>query len=440
MTAQALVAGIAALAAIVVAVVNYVAKRNTDRENARLMSEHDASQAQREYEYEARQRLYEQFQPVLFQLVESSESAYWRIVGLATSAREGRLTGGTSRLRADSRTYLPSTVYRLFAPLAVLRLCQRRLTVLDLTLDREIQRQYHVAKAVYRTWSDGPNLASCGIRPLACSESDMRRQNLGLQHVEEMIEGLVTLDELTNAPRCLTYGEFSEAYRDKGSRIHSPADRVMKKFVNFHPRTSPVLWRILIAQAHLFRYLMDALAYVDERKTTDPLSALSQEERSLFDWRNEQEASEDALDGPFSAARDYLAARIQNTRRVVWQGRREESPSLAFVHRAVETTYILTPSTVERHDGMFGSTTAMTQCPLWAITDVRVSQSLPQKARRIGTVAIDLDDGSDTGPRHLELCDISEVQKVCALVRDLAHSAQRDHLAFRPGSGGGESA
>jgi hypothetical protein len=438
MTAQALVAGIAALAAIAVAIVNYVAKRKTDRENARLMTEHDATQAQREYEYEARQRLYEQFQPVLFQLVESSESAYWRIAGLAMSAREGRLTGGKRRLRARSRTYLPSTIYRLFAPLAVLRLCQQRLTMVDLTLDHEIQRQYLAAKAVYRTWSDGSDLAGAGVRRLAYTKSEKSRQNLGLQHVEEIIECLVTLDGPSNTPRCMTYGEFTEAYYDKTSDLHPRVQCVVKMFVDFHPRTSPVLWRILITQAHLFRYLMDAPAYVDERMATDPLSALPEEDRKFFDWRTDQETSEDALDGPFSAARDYLAERIENTRRVVWQGKSEEPLKLAFGPRPVETTYILTPSTLERHDGMFGSTTEVTQYPLWAITEARVSQSLRQRARRIGTVAIDLDDGSQAGPRHMEVRDICEAGKVGALMTDLARSAQRDHVAFTPDGGAGE--
>ena len=119
---QTIAAFIAAAASLIVALISYLGKRKSDRElaqlNAELIETQERRKAQRDYEYEARKRLYSELQPLLFQLVEASDNAYWRIQGLARSAREGRLTGRSSRLRAQSRNYLPSTVYRL-----MVRLC-----------------------------------------------------------------------------------------------------------------------------------------------------------------------------------------------------------------------------------------------------------------------------------------------------------------------------
>lgn len=301
-SAEIVVPYVTAVAAVGVATVNYLAKRDTDRRLAELTERQDETRAQREYEYEARRRLYEKFHPLLFQLVEMSESAYWRIVGLATSARDGRLDAdGKSRLRADSPAYLPSSVYRLFAPLAVLRLCQNQLTVLDLTVDPEIRKQYIAMKAVYRSWSDGPNL---------CTTS-ARRQNLGLQHVEKMVEGMLVVDAPGGDARCVTYGEFLAAIRDEHSKAYLPADRIVNMFVDFHPRTKPMLWRILITQAHLFRFLMDSVGPADQRPAS-PAAAIPKDEWEIFDWRRvPTEASrEESIDEHFRAAEAYLATRF----------------------------------------------------------------------------------------------------------------------------------
>jgi hypothetical protein len=38
-------------------------------------------------------------------------------------------------------------------PLVLLRLCQRHLTVVDLSLEPEIHHQYTLAKLLYRSWN-----------------------------------------------------------------------------------------------------------------------------------------------------------------------------------------------------------------------------------------------------------------------------------------------
>jgi hypothetical protein len=316
-----------ALGGVVVAIISYMGKRRSDRKLAELNEQLDKSKAQRDYEYEARKRLYMEFQPLMFQLVESCDNAYWRIHGLAGSAREGRLDPDKgSRLRANSKSYLLSTVYRFMAPLVLFRLCQMRLTVVDLSLDPLIHRPYAIAKVLYRTWNGGRNLAKLG-RPIPYDpdgkadklrlikgeavQAAQFKQHLNLQEIEHLIEALTVKDEFTNKLRCMTLGEFMDEYRDKTSKVHKYGSCVKELFVDFRPDTRPVLWRILITQAYLYNALMNTYNGTTDAPM-DPLALITLEQQKDFDWRqSDAEASfEQAVVEPFASAREYLTQRL----------------------------------------------------------------------------------------------------------------------------------
>jgi hypothetical protein len=78
-------------------------------------------------------------------------------------------------------------------------------------------------------------------------------------------------------------------------------------FSTFHPRTHPVLWRMLLVQAHLYRGIASTFGEA-AGVVVQPSQALSDEERSRFDWRDPkaEETEEQAVEIPFRAARDYL--------------------------------------------------------------------------------------------------------------------------------------
>src|SRR5437763_1071821 len=89
-----LTAIIAAIASIIVAVISLVSTmRNTRKTNQlamdleayknTLVEQQEERNAWREYRYEARKRLYQQYEPLLFQLVECCEGAKSRIDSLA---------------------------------------------------------------------------------------------------------------------------------------------------------------------------------------------------------------------------------------------------------------------------------------------------------------------------------------------------------------------
>src|SRR5919107_2909854 len=134
---------------------NEMRLRHLENDLAVKRAEQDA---RRDYEYEARKRLYQECEPVLFQFAELSESALRRIYALARNAKEGNLGPDRYWLSTD-HYFIRSTIYRLIAPMAAFKLLQHRLTNIDLKLVQSINIQYILAKILYYTFSSSPDLA-----------------------------------------------------------------------------------------------------------------------------------------------------------------------------------------------------------------------------------------------------------------------------------------
>src|SRR6266571_930724 len=105
-----------------------------------LVEQQEERNARRDYQYEARKRLYQQYEPLLFQLVECCENAKERIYSLARTARLGDLE--PKGWLSSKDYYLSSTIYFLLSPLVVFKLMQRSLTLVDLTVDPYLNDQY----------------------------------------------------------------------------------------------------------------------------------------------------------------------------------------------------------------------------------------------------------------------------------------------------------
>jgi hypothetical protein len=273
----------------------------------------DAS-ARREYEFEARKRLYSELYPLLFQLGEQSEAALFRIFGLARSARTGKLAPGSadnskSRLRKRSPSYLPSTLYRFMAPLATYRLCERRLTSVDLSLDGDLQRKYRLAKLLYRSWSDGVEIAEleadhrppCAYDPGGDSAdaSVSTQQHLSVQKIERVIESML-VQPAQGPIRGITLGEFFTSY--KSDPAFARAIKPLRDlFVGFSPKSRPVLWRLLIVHAYLY-------AGLSGRAKGEPLLSVFDEQREDLSWLDPalDSSGHAKRDEPFLVAQAYL--------------------------------------------------------------------------------------------------------------------------------------
>ena len=230
--------------------------------------------ARRDYEYEAKKRLYQECEPILFELSELSESALRRIYALAKNAKEGNLGPERYWLSTD-QYFIRSTIYRLIAPMAAFKLLQHKLTSIDLKLDYSINIQYILAKILYYTFSSSPDLAKSDPAILYdpdqigqdfqnLTESDKRQmrvkyperffiQGLKVGNLDTLSEALIV--ENGKESRIKSFGEFEiEFLKTEDANLYkNKFETFITIFSFFHPKTRPVIWRVLITQAYIYK-------------------------------------------------------------------------------------------------------------------------------------------------------------------------------------------
>jgi hypothetical protein len=316
------IAIISAIAALIVAIINHFSTRSNQRAIEGMRDAQKDRDAKRDYEYEARKRLYHDCGPILFQLTELSESAYHRIRGLAAAARDGNLRVGPDSFLRD-KYFLLSTLYRFLAPSAALKVLQRRLTSVDLSLDSAIQRQYILARQVFFALGAEFTFAKLSDVPLRYEPFDKNadekarsapdvywRQGLPIGVMEVAIEVLLSAEE-QGAARVMTYAECEAANSKKESRVHKEFQEISFLFEDFHPRTRPVLWRMLVTQACLYRVLSQPIELVKNPWDIRVLR-IPDSERSAFDWRSDgdKDIPDSEIWQPFVTAEKYFVEKL----------------------------------------------------------------------------------------------------------------------------------
>jgi hypothetical protein len=152
---------------------------------------------------------------------------------------------------------MKNTIYRFIAPLAVFGIIQRRLTTFDLNLDSCIEIQYILAKALYHTFSKDFHL-SRSKPPLhynphgipGYEQTNVKDlQGLYMGVVDQLAEALIK-EEPGNKLRIISYGEFENKYTELKKKEHFRA--IIDLLLDFYPKNRKVLWRILLAQAHIY--------------------------------------------------------------------------------------------------------------------------------------------------------------------------------------------
>jgi hypothetical protein len=326
-----LVALIAGLGSLVVSCLTAFFSYRAKIKESQLTDQNAERKARRDYEYEARKRLYEQCEPLLFELYELSIGGMKRVGSLARSAREGYLTEGTRGWLAVDAYYTLSTVYKLTAPLAIVKIIQRRLTLVDLALDARIREQFSLANCLYLTFSADfklagaipelqyePNLEfdpECMDFSEKCKSEPEKycRQGLPVGRLDTAIEALIMSDE-KGASRCMTFGEFESRYMVTSSDLHRNFSEVVSLFLHFHPRTRPILWRMLITQSHLYKTIvLNSETNFKWKKSGKNYAQIPEDERKKrYDWRQSPDEATDAkvLVEPFDVAEKYLTKRL----------------------------------------------------------------------------------------------------------------------------------
>jgi len=321
MSEQALIALITAGASLVVSVVtaavSYTFRRRNDAELARLQDklteERSERAARRDYVYEAQKRLYTEFQPVLFQMIERCNGALARIKGMAESSRTGRILwpGRLGEGWEDDPYHMISTSWDLLAPLALFRIGQQKLTVVDMSVDVVTGWQYLLARELYSSWGMGGELAT--EEPALPSDDEERatRQYILSGHLEQIADCLIRYDEQGRLS-CIRFSEFFSAFQDP--EFAETLSHITLPLTNFHPQQKPVLWRLLLAQAHLHAAIIKTFATVadDRPQRIHPVDAFTSSDWDNFDWRSDDSLSrEETVLIPFRAVRSFLTKRLE---------------------------------------------------------------------------------------------------------------------------------
>jgi len=275
--------------------------------------------ARRDYEYEARKRLYAECEPLLFQLAEMAEHGYHRIYSLARTAR----LGGLPRWLRGNGYYMRSTLYKLIVPLVIFRLIQQRVTFIDLTLDEHIARQYRLLKFLYLTFTDSFEFAklSPGIdyQPDVRDWEEMRqsdeakhwRQGLYLGSLDNVIDVLIVENEAGKS-RWKTYGQFEREFAQKDSDTYKYFSNLADVFQGFHPKKRPILWRMLWTQTLIYEQIIEAQSLLIGGTRVNLAAVSPQLPGQSLEWRTSPDEASDfeVLTEPHRVAREYLEIRL----------------------------------------------------------------------------------------------------------------------------------
>jgi hypothetical protein len=305
MPIQIQVALIAALSALLVSLYQvaktYRNQRTLEELKSGLASNQAEQTALRDYKYKALQRLYEEYEPLRFQLVEAVESAKGQIEKLGK--KEAIRQKGVEGLLPSGKYLLLATIYHLLLPCAVFRIIRRRLTFVDLRLDPQIELQYALAKRVFFLLADDARVAQIsgldyspyveGWREKRIQNpSKYRRQGLPLGRLENAVEALIVpLASTIGHERVISFGEFEEkfgAIKEDGD-VRSPLGAARDLFQECVPAERPVLWRILLIQYILYKaiLLLASKGCLSTGWFSDPARSLTVAEAESLQWKRE---------------------------------------------------------------------------------------------------------------------------------------------------------
>lgn len=269
-------------------------QRRLEALKAELTERNSAQAARRDYEYDARKRLYAEVEPLFFTLYEASEEFYYRVRSLVRTAREGRLGTQAGSWIGHEGYYLNSTAFKLVLPSVIYRLVQRRLTFVDLSLDEVIRIRYLIVKNLVHSFSDHFDFAA--LKPSLAYEPTRDSNTLSLENRSvKRHQGIITgdfeniLDEMITGDstgfRACSFGEFEKLTKTLPAGSHIRV--LLDLYLGFSPNTDPVLARMLLAQAglaHLFMSTFKGAVSVAELRHRLDQFCSSEEGQVHFAW------------------------------------------------------------------------------------------------------------------------------------------------------------
>ena len=231
---------------------NSARDKELTRLNASLAQRRDKEAAQTDYTYYARKRLYTEVNPLLFRLRELCPGSIWRIRRIVNE--NIKVVSEDNKVRTD---YLVrTTTQRLVGPLVVAQEIQRHMTAVDLRVDPAIKAQYIVSRELLWILHEGKAIAAAppANRYQGEGAPEEPRQHLTFAQLQRLVD-VFTKPEKDGTRRPLKLNELEDRKSEKG--IADVLRQMKKLFASASPSSTPVLWRLLIAQASLMHVLID---------------------------------------------------------------------------------------------------------------------------------------------------------------------------------------
>lgn len=245
------VAIVGGVGTIIGAIVSSLYARKLAAVQSKLDNKRDVKKARRDYEYEARKRLYSAYEPIKFQLVDLIGQALRRISMLSLGAPES----GSLQQRA--------AVYEILAPAALVRALDRNLTLADMHLKPRVSIEYGLMKAAYRVLGDSSSLVSIRSQLPGRDHAESRADELLPYQIDEAADallGITSNDQNTTTTTSqpgglLTFAQFRRVL-DAGHN-NSGITSVTALLDDFTPERRPVFWRALVTQVLLYGCYLD---------------------------------------------------------------------------------------------------------------------------------------------------------------------------------------
>ena len=264
LTPEIIIAIIGVMSSLIMAIYSSIMSSKNQKKLELLKSElnenKEEKNARRDYEYEAKKRLYQQYEPLLFQLSELSEVALSRIEGIAKNVKDGLLTEQWSNIENN---YFKETIYKLFAPLAIIKLIQNKLTIVDFNIEKEVSLQYGLMKILYFSYQEDGKISryiednkyfeDWKINHTKSVKEVEGRQGISLGEVDKIVDLFISTEG--QEKRIIDYGEFEDLLDSNSEKVKSRLKTAEKIFLNFHPENKKVLWTLLLSHAAIFKIL-----------------------------------------------------------------------------------------------------------------------------------------------------------------------------------------
>jgi hypothetical protein len=189
--------------------------------------------ADRQYELDARKRLYSAIGPLRFQLLMACRDLAGRVVAHAKNPYATSIESYYGR----------SLLFRILRPLALCELIERQIAYADFSVDSGAVDLLRFKKGAYAALSGGNLVAG---HPLINWTDEV--QHVFFDHISRAAAALITSDG-PNSYRVIRFDEFSRSVEIPSGR--AALQPFPELFANFSPAVKPILWLRLVGLAFL---------------------------------------------------------------------------------------------------------------------------------------------------------------------------------------------